>query len=220
LHEVNPMLGHRGCRLAVTYPELYEMQVEAIISSVIRLKKEGINCKPEIMIPLVSTVEEFTVLKEDLVETIHKLEQQAGEKVDYLVGTMIETPRACLIAGELAEHCDFFSFGTNDLTQLAYGFSRDDAGKFINVYTERNILKLDPFQTLDKDGVGRLIQIAVEQAKRVNSNIKIGVCGELGGDAKSIHQFNKLSIDYVSCSPFRVPGAIIATAQSQVEESE
>ncbi|MCH8646308.1 pyruvate, phosphate dikinase [Staphylococcus lugdunensis] len=220
LHEVNPMLGHRGCRLAVTYPELYEMQVESIISSVIRLKKEGINCKPEIMIPLVSTVEEFTVLKEDLVETIHKLEQQAGEKVDYLVGTMIETPRACLIAGELAEHCDFFSFGTNDLTQLAYGFSRDDAGKFINVYTERNILKLDPFQTLDKDGVGRLIQIAVEQAKRVNSNIKIGVCGELGGDTKSIHQFNKLSIDYVSCSPFRVPGAIIATAQSQVEESE
>ena len=136
------------------------------------------------------------------------------------MGTMIETPRACLISDELAKHCDFFSFGTNDLTQLSFGFSRDDAGKFINVYTERNILKLDPFQTLDKDGVGKLIEMAVKQAKKVNENIKIGVCGELGGDAKSIHYFNHLSIDYVSCSPFRIPGAILATAQSQVEESE
>lgn len=220
LNEVNPMLGHRGCRLAITYPELYEMQVEAIIESVLQLKKEGIECHPEIMIPLVSTVEEFITLKDRLAETITQLKNDAKTNVNYLIGTMIETPRACLIAQQLAQHCDFFSFGTNDLTQLTYGFSRDDAGKFINVYTESNILQIDPFQTLDKDGVGQLIQYAVEQAKQIKPEIKIGVCGELGGDAKSIHQFNQWSIDYVSCSSFRVPGAILATAQSQAEESE
>jgi len=220
LNEVNPMLGHRGCRLAITYPELYEMQVEAIIESVLQLKKEGIECHPEIMIPLVSTVEEFITLKDRLAETITQLKNDAKTNVNYLIGTMIETPRACLIAQQLAQHFDFFSFGTNDLTQLTYGFSRDDAGKFINVYTESNILQIDPFQTLDKDGVGQLIQYAVEQAKQIKPEIKIGVCGELGGDAKSIHQFNQWSIDYVSCSPFRVPGAILATAQSQAEESE
>ena len=220
LNEVNPMLGHRGCRLAITYPELYEMQVEAIIESVLQLKKEGIECHPEIMIPLVSTVEEFITLKDRLAETITQLKNDAKTNVNYLIGTMIETPRACLIAQQLAQHCDFFSFGTNDLTQLTYGFPRDDAGKFINVYTESNILQIDPFQTLDKDGVGQLIQYAVEQAKQIKPEIKIGVCGELGGDAKSIHQFNQWSIDYVSCSPFRVPGAILATAQSQAEESE
>lgn len=220
LNEVNPMLGHRGCRLAITYPELYEMQVEAIIESVLQLKKEGIECHPEIMIPLVSTVEEFITLKDRLAETITQLKNDAKTNVNYLIGTMIETPRACLIAQQLVQHCDFFSFGTNDLTQLTYGFSRDDAGKFINVYTESNILQIDPFQTLDKDGVGQLIQYAVEQAKQIKPEIKIGVCGELGGDAKSIHQFNQWSIDYVSCSPFRVPGAILATAQSQAEESE
>lgn len=220
LNEVNPMLGHRGCRLAITYPELYEMQVEAIIESVLQLKKEGIECHPEIMIPLVSTVEEFITLKDRLAETFTQLKNDAKTNVNYLIGTMTETPRACLIAQQLAQHCDFFSFGTNDLTQLTYGFSRDDAGKFINVYTESNILQIDPFQTLDKDGVGQLIQYAVEQAKQIKPEIKIGVCGELGGDAKSIHQFNQWSIDYVSCSPFRVPGAILATAQSQAEESE
>ena len=220
LNEVNPMLGHRGCRLAVTYPELYEMQVEAIIESVIKLQKEGVTCLPEIMIPLVSTVEEFTTLKERLVNTITHLEKESQQDIQYMIGTMIETPRACLIANDLAKHCDFFSFGTNDLTQLTFGFSRDDAGKFINVYTENNILQLDPFQTLDREGVGRLIQLAVEQAKNTNPEIKIGVCGELGGDAKSIRQFNQWGIDYVSCSPFRVPGAILATAQSQAEESE
>lgn len=220
LNEVNPMLGHRGCRLAVTYPELYEMQVEAIIESVLKLKQEGMNCCPEMMIPLVSTVEEFTTLKERLISKVTHLVNQSNTKVDYLIGTMIETPRACLIAQQLAKHCDFFSFGTNDLTQLTYGFSRDDAGKFINVYTDSNILQIDPFQTLDKEGVGQLIQFAVEQAKQVKPDIKIGVCGELGGDPQSIHQFNQWSIDYVSCSPFRVPGAIIATAQSQAEESE
>lgn len=220
LSEVNPMLGHRGCRLAVTYPELYEMQVEAIIESVLKLQQEGVTCQPEIMIPLVSSVEEFTTLKARLVNMITQLENDSHQRVEYLMGTMIETPRACFIANELAQHCDFFSFGTNDLTQLTFGFSRDDAGKFINVYTENNILQLDPFQTLDTQGVGQLIQLAVEQAKRTKPEIKIGVCGELGGDAKSIRQFNQWDIDYVSCSPFRVPGAILATAQSQAEESE
>ncbi|MDO5375751.1 MAG: pyruvate, phosphate dikinase [Staphylococcus rostri] len=217
LHETNPMLGHRGCRLAITYPELYVMQAEAIMGSVARLKAEGINCQPEIMIPLVSTVEEFKLLKVQIVECIDKLMEETGQSLTYLIGTMIETPRACMVAGALAEECDFFSFGTNDLTQLTYGFSRDDAGKFINEYVTNNILAVDPFQTIDKDGVGALIDIAVTQAKAAKPSIKIGVCGELGGDPKSIGYFNNLAIDYVSCSPFRVPGAILATAQSEVE---
>ena len=217
LHETNPMLGHRGCRLAITYPELYVMQAEAIMGSVARLKAEGINCKPEIMIPLVSTVEEFKLLKAQIVECVDKLAEETGQSLTYLIGTMIETPRACMVAGTLAEECDFFSFGTNDLTQLTYGFSRDDAGKFINEYVTNQILEVDPFQTIDKDGVGALIDIAVTQAKAAKPSIKIGVCGELGGDPKSIGYFNNLAIDYVSCSPFRVPGAILATAQSEAE---
>lgn len=217
LHEFNPMLGHRGCRLAITYPELYEMQTEAIITAVLNLKQKGIETKPEIMIPLVSTSQEFVILKEIVKNKAQEIMDAKGVQVDYLIGTMIETPRACLVAGELAEHSEFFSFGTNDLAQLTYGFSRDDAGKFINEYINREILSVDPFQTLDVEGMGQLIKIAVESAKSVNPSIKIGVCGELGGDPKSIHFFNGLDIDYVSCSPFRVPGAILATAQSQVE---
>lgn len=217
LHEFNPMLGHRGCRLAITYPELYEMQTEAIITAVLNLKQRGIETKPEIMIPLVSTSQEFIILKEIVKKKAQEIMDAKGVQVDYLIGTMIETPRACLVAGELAEHSEFFSFGTNDLAQLTYGFSRDDAGKFINEYINREILGVDPFQTLDVEGMGQLIRIAVESAKSANPSIKIGVCGELGGDPKSIHFFNDLDIDYVSCSPFRVPGAILATAQSQVE---
>ncbi|MDJ1156498.1 pyruvate, phosphate dikinase [Macrococcus caseolyticus] len=217
LHEFNPMLGHRGCRLAITYPELYEMQTEAIITAVLNLKQRGIETKPEIMIPLVSTSQEFIILKEIVKKKAQEIMDAKGVQVDYLIGTMIETPRACLVAGELAEHSEFFSFGTNDLAQLTYGFSRDDAGKFINEYINREILSVDPFQTLDVEGMGQLIRIAVESAKSANPSIKIGVCGELGGDPKSIHFFNGLDIDYVSCSPFRVPGAILATAQSQVE---
>ena len=150
-------------------------------------------------------------------EAIQRIETKTDQTLHFLMGTMIETPRACMIANELAEVCDFFSFGTNDLTQLTYGFSRDDAGKFINEYLNQQILEVDPFQTLDVNGVGALIKMAVEQAKQANESIKIGVCGELGGDPKSIHHFNKMAIDYVSCSPFRVPGAILATAQSVVE---
>ncbi len=217
LHETNPMLGHRGCRLAITYPELYVMQAEAIMNSVAQLQQEGIHCQPEIMIPLVSTVEEFKILQTQIVEAIQRIETTTDQTLHFLMGTMIETPRACMIANELAEVCDFFSFGTNDLTQLTYGFSRDDAGKFINEYLNQQILEVDPFQTLDVNGVGALIKMAVEQAKQVNESIKIGLCGELGGDPKSIHHFNKMAIDYVSCSPFRVPGAILATAQSVVE---
>lgn len=217
LHETNPMLGHRGCRLALTYPELYVMQVEALMSSVGRLQNEGIQCQPEIMIPLVSTVEELNVLKKQIVDTIDHLSDNMNQSLNYSIGTMIETPRACMVADQLAEVCDFFSFGTNDLTQLTYGFSRDDAGKFINNYLNDHILEADPFQTLDKDGVGRMIQTAVALAKRQNPSLKIGVCGELGGDPKSIHFFNTLPLDYVSCSPFRVPGAMLATAQSVVE---
>ena len=211
------MLGHRGCRLAITYPELYEMQTEAIITAVLNLKQRGIETKPEIMIPLVSTSQEFIILKEIVKKKAQEIMDAKGVQVDYLIGTMIETPRACLVAGELAEHSEFFSFGTNDLAQLTYGFSRDDAGKFINEYINREILSVDPFQTLDVEGMGQLIRIAVESAKSANPSIKIGVCGELGGDPESIHFFNGLDIDYVSCSPFRVPGAILATAQSQVE---
>ncbi|WP_427706045.1 pyruvate, phosphate dikinase [Staphylococcus parequorum] len=217
LNEVNPMLGHRGCRLAITYPELYVMQVEAIMESALRLKAQGIDCQPEIMIPLVSTVAEFTTLKTQITERIESLQQEAGESVNYLIGTMIETPRACLIAGDLAKECDFFSFGTNDLTQLTFGFSRDDAGKFIGAYSEQGILDIDPFQTLDVEGVGQLVKVATEQAKAANPTLKIGVCGELGGDHKSIQYFNNLDIDYVSCSPYRVPGALLSTAQSEVE---
>src|SRR5699024_961252 len=208
---------HRGCRLAITYPELYVMQVEAIMESALKLKSQGINCQPEIMVPLVSTVAEFTTLKAQIVERIDALQQEAGESVNYLLGTMIETPRACLTAGDLAKECDFFSFGTNDLTQLTFGFSRDDAGKFIGAYSEQGILEIDPFQTLDVEGVGQLVKAATEQAKSVNPTIKIGVCGELGGDHKSIQFFNNLDIDYVSCSPYRVPGALLSTAQSEVE---
>ncbi|MEK4560767.1 pyruvate, phosphate dikinase [Staphylococcus sp. FSL K6-3157] len=217
LNEVNPMLGHRGCRLAITYPELYVMQVEAIMESALRLKAQGIDCQPEIMIPLVSTVAEFTTLKTQITERIEVLQQEAGESVNYLIGTMIETPRACLIAGDLAKECDFFSFGTNDLTQLTFGFSRDDAGKFIGAYSEQGIIDIDPFQTLDAEGVGQLVKVATEQAKAANPTLKIGVCGELGGDHKSIQYFNNLDIDYVSCSPYRVPGALLSTAQSEVE---
>ncbi|RAA71308.1 pyruvate, phosphate dikinase, partial [Burkholderia multivorans] len=208
---------HRGCRLAVTYPELAEMQTEAIIGSVLKLKNEGIESQPEIMIPLVSTVEEFKTLKDTIQATAESMLAKDNTSIDYLIGTMIETPRACLIAGQLAKESEFFSFGTNDLTQLTFGFSRDDAGKFISEYINRGLLEVDPFQTLDVDGVGQLIKTAVEQAKAANPNIKIGVCGELGGDPKSIHYFNNLAIDYVSCSPFRVPGAMLAAAQSQAE---
>lgn len=217
LQEVNPMLGHRGCRLAITYPELYEMQTEAMIRSLIKLKEEGINCNLEIMVPLIVTVEEYKTLRDKIRTRAESLEKEAGVKVNYTIGVMIETPRACLTADEIVKEADFFSFGTNDLTQLTFGFSRDDAGKFIGEYVDRDLMETDPFQSIDKNGVGELVKIAVEKARAYNPNFKIGVCGELGGDPRSIEFFNELDMTYVSCSPYRVPGAMLAAAQSVVK---
>ena len=217
LNEVNPMLGHRGCRLAISYPELYLMQVEAIMRSAAKLNKKGINVKPEIMIPLVGMVEELEQLTKKIKIHIEKLFEELNTNVEYEIGTMVELPRACLVADELAETADFFSFGTNDLTQMTYGFSRDDAGKFINQYKSDQILEDDPFQTVDKDGVGRLIETAVKLGRSTKEQMDIGVCGELGGDPKSIEFFHEVGLDYVSCSPFRVPIAQLAAAQSTIK---
>lgn len=217
LNEVNPMLGHRGCRLAISYPELYLMQVEAIMRSAAKLNKKGINVKPEIMIPLVGMVEELEQLTKKIKIHIEKLLEELNTNVEYEIGTMVELPRACLVADELAETADFFSFGTNDLTQMTYGFSRDDAGKFINQYKSDQILEDDPFQTVDKDGVGRLIETAVKLGRSTKEQMDIGVCGELGGDPKSIEFFHEVGLDYVSCSPFRVPIAQLAAAQSTIK---
>ncbi|MGF2055185.1 pyruvate, phosphate dikinase [Vagococcus fluvialis] len=218
LHEVNPMLGHRGCRLAMTYPELYLMQAEAIIRSAISMKEEkNIDVNPEIMIPLVGMKGELTVLKEKITSHIESILQEEKATISYTLGTMIELPRACLIADELVKDADFFSFGTNDLTQMTYGFSRDDAAKYINQYVADGILPVDPFQTIDVDGVGELITVAVKKARTIKPKMKIGVCGELGGDPESILFFDKLGLDYVSCSPYRVPVAYIAAAQSAIQ---
>ena len=217
LNEVNPMLGHRGCRLAISYPELYLMQVEAIMRSAAKLNKKGISVKPEIMIPLVGMVEELEQLTKKIKIHIEKLLEELNTNVEYEIGTMVELPRACLVADELAETADFFSFGTNDLTQMTYGFSRDDAGKFINQYKSDQILEDDPFQTVDKEGVGRLIETAVKLGRSTKEQMDIGVCGELGGDPKSIEFFHEVGLDYVSCSPFRVPIAQLAAAQSTIK---
>ncbi len=218
LHEINPMLGHRGCRLAITYPELYLMQAEAIIRSAISLQREmKLDVNPEIMIPLVGMTGELTILKEKINQHIQHILEEEKATIAYTLGTMIELPRACLIADELVKDADFFSFGTNDLTQMTYGFSRDDAAKYINQYITDGILPVDPFQTIDEEGVGELIRIAVKKARTIKPKMKIGVCGELGGDPESIAFFDKLGLDYVSCSPYRVPVAYIAAAQSAIQ---
>lgn len=217
LNETNPMLGHRGCRLAITYPELYLMQAEAIMRSAAKLHKKGVKVRPEIMIPLVGMHAELEVLTDKIKTHISELLEELDVEIDYEVGTMVELPRACLIADELAASTDFFSFGTNDLTQMTYGFSRDDAGKFINDYISNDVLESDPFQTLDVDGVGRLVETGVKLGRSTKPEIKIGVCGELGGDPKSIEFFHKVGLDYVSCSPFRIPIAQIAAAQSTIK---
>jgi len=216
LHEFNPMLGHRGCRLAVSFPEITVMQTKAIIQAALEVAKEGIKVKPEIMIPLISTVEEFTYLKDYVQNTADALIKEAGVKLDYLVGTMIETPRAALVADQVAKHADFFSYGTNDLTQMTYGFSRDDSGKFLAEYEKIKIIKHDPFQSIDQEGVGQLVEIATERGKGANKDLIIGICGEHGGDPASVEFFHNAGLDYVSCSPFRVPAAIIAAAQAKI----
>ena len=216
LHELNPMLGHRGCRLGVAYPEITEMQARAIFKATAELTKEGVSVFPEIMIPLVGTVTEYTD-QEAIVRSVAKdVLAETGVEFDFLVGTMIELPRACLTADEIAEHAEFFSFGTNDLTQTTYGFSRDDIGSFLPDYLERKILPGDPFQSLDVNGVGKLVSMAVELGRDVNPQLKIGICGEHGGDPASIHFCKETGLDYVSCSPYRVPIARLAAAQASL----
>ena len=217
LKESNPMLGHRGCRLGIVYPEITRMQARAIFEAACELALKGFNPRPEIMIPLIGSVEEF-VLQEEIVRSIAlEVQESLGVKVDYLVGTMIEIPRAALTAGRIAEKAEFFSFGTNDLTQTVFGLSRDDSPKFMNEYLEKEIWPADPFQKLDIEGVGELIRIAVEKGRKRKNDLKIGICGEHGGDPSSVLFFSEAGFDYVSCSPFRVPIAILAAAQSALK---
>ena len=219
LHEFNPMLGHRGCRLAVTYPEIAEMQAEAIIRAAIKVRAEkGYDIIPEIMIPLVGMKAELADVKATVVKTVDKVMEEEGVKFDYMVGTMIEIPRAALTADEIAEEAEFFSFGTNDLTQMTFGFSRDDTGKIIKEYRDKGIFEDDPFQSIDQTGVGKLVKMAVELGKQTRPNIKLGICGEHGGDPKSIAFCNAVGLQYVSCSPFRVPIARLAAAQAAINQ--
>lgn len=220
LKEFNPMLGHRGCRLAVTYPEIYNMQVEAIARAAIDVSKElGIELHPEIMIPLVGHVREMNFVKEQILKTLQDVFNETGENINCKVGTMIEVPRAALIADEIAKHAEFFSFGTNDLTQMTMGFSRDDAGKFIPAYVQQGIFEKDPFSTLDKVGVGQLVDRGTKLGRQTNPHLKVGICGEHGGDPSSIAFFHEVGLDYVSCSPFRVPIARISAAQAAIRQS-
>jgi len=218
LHEFNPMLGHRGCRLGNTYPEITEMQARAIIEAACDLKAKGFNPKPEIMVPLIGTMEEFK-MQEDIIRGVAAaVFAEKGVEVDYLVGTMIEIPRACLTADKIAEHAEFFSFGTNDLTQMGFGYSRDDAGKFLPIYIEKGILKHDPFQVLDQEGIGQLVQMGCDKGRAARPDIKIGICGEHGGEPSSVEFCHRVGMEYVSCSPFRVPIARLAAAQAAIRE--
>ncbi len=218
LHELNPMLGHRGCRLGIVYPEITRMQTRAIIEAACELAKKGKKVVPEIMIPLVGIQKEFQNQKDLIKKTAEEVMEKKGVRVEYLVGTMIELPRAAIIADEIAKDAEFFSFGTNDLTQTTFGFSRDDAGKFIGYYTENNILEKDPFQTLDQEGVGELVKMGVQKGRKTRANLKVGICGEHGGDPASVEFCYKTGLNYVSCSPFRVPIARIAAAHAKLNE--
>jgi pyruvate,orthophosphate dikinase len=222
LHEANPMLGHRGCRLAVTYPEILEMQVTAIVEAAIACKLKNIDAKPEIMIPLVGTAAELKVLRKLAEVTIAKVkkDKEFKGKLEITVGTMIEIPRAALTADEVAQHADFFSFGTNDLTQMTFGFSRDDINSFLPDYLEQEILEKDPFQSLDANGVGQLVDMAVRKGRGVTQKLKCGICGEHGGDPASIAFCDSVGLDYVSCSPFRVPIARLAAAQAVLKNGK
>ena len=216
LKEFNPMMGHRGCRLAITYPEIAKMQTRAVIEAAINVKKDGVDVHPEIMIPLVGIVKELQFVKKIVVETAKEVMDKAGVEVDYKVGTMIEIPRAALLADEVAEEAEFFSFGTNDLTQMTFGFSRDDASKFLNDYYQKGILDQDPFATVDQNGVGKLIDMAAKLGRKTRPDIELGICGEHGGDPNTIDFCHRTGLNYVSCSPFRVPGARLAAAQAAI----
>jgi len=212
------MLGHRGCRLGITYPEVYEMQARAIFEAAAKCAASKIDVQPEIMIPLVGTVREFS----DLAARIRRIGDAVAAKtrvpVRYMVGTMIEVPRACLVSAAIAKEAEFFSFGTNDLTQMTYGFSRDDIGKFLPDYLEARILPVDPFQSIDADGVGRLVRLSVEEGRGARRDLKVGICGEHGGDPASVDFFHRSGLDYVSCSPYRVPVARLAAAHASLRE--
>ncbi|MGN0643051.1 MAG: putative PEP-binding protein, partial [Huintestinicola sp.] len=222
LHEFNPMMGHRGCRLAVTYPEIAKMQTKAVIKAAINVKKAhpDWNVKPEIMIPLVGEVKELKFVKDIVVKTADAEIAAAASDLTYEVGTMIEIPRAALTADDIAKEADFFCFGTNDLTQMTFGFSRDDAGKFLGAYYDTKIFENDPFAKLDQTGVGKLMEMAIKLGKPVNPKLHIGICGEHGGDPTSVEFCHKIGLDYVSCSPFRVPIARLAAAQAAINEAK
>ncbi|MFA5785216.1 MAG: putative PEP-binding protein, partial [Phycisphaerae bacterium] len=219
LHEFNPMLGHRGCRLAVTYPAIYRMQTRAIIEAALNVRKSGKTVLPEIMIPLVGALEELKYVKNEVVDEIEQVFKKRKSKIKYMIGTMIEVPRAALTADEIATEAEFFSFGTNDLTQMAMGFSRDDAGKFLGEYVEKGIYAADPFQKLDQDGVGKLVQMGTTLGRKTSKTLKVGICGEHGGEPSSIDFCHRTGLNYVSCSPFRVPIARLAAAQAVVNNS-
>lgn len=220
LHEMNPMLGHRGCRLSISYPEILDMQVRAIFEAAVELTKKGYKVKPEVMVPLVGTLNEIKVLKEQIVGIASEIIKNGKKKFSYKVGTMIEVPRACVIADDIAKEAEFFSFGTNDLTQMTFGFSRDDAGKFLPDYIEKGILEKDPFATLDREGVGQLVKMGVEKGRKTRADLKIGICGEHGGDPSSVEFCHMLGLDYVSCSPYRVPVARLAAARAAIGETD
>ncbi len=220
LHEVNPMLGHRGCRLGNTYPEVTEMQARAIIEAALNLKKKGIKAIPEIMIPLTGTYAEMKMQETIVRDTIAKVFEEFGDTIDHLVGTMIEIPRATLVADKIAESAEFFSFGTNDLTQMTFGYSRDDIGSFLPIYLEKGLLKHDPFQVLDQEGVGQLVKLGIERGRSTRPKLKIGICGEHGGEPSSVEFCHTVGMDYVSCSPFRVPIARLAAAQAVAREKQ
>jgi len=220
LEEFNPMLGHRGSRLGISYPEIYRAQARAILEATKQLRAEGVNAIPEIMLPLIGERKEFEMLAAEIREVAKEVAANGKTKLHYTIGTMIEVPRACIEADQIGAVADFFSFGTNDLTQMTYGLSRDDSSKFLNDYLARGIYKKDPFQELDATGVGGLMKIGIERGRKAKKNLKIGICGEHGGDPASVKLCHRLGLDYVSCSPFRLPVAKLAAAQAAIEASQ
>ena len=218
LHEFNPMMGHRGCRLAVTYPEIAKMQTRALMEAAIEVKEEdGYDITPEIMIPLVGEKKELKFVKDIVIETAEQVKKEKKSDINYHIGTMIEIPRAALNADEIATEAEFFSFGTNDLTQMTFGFSRDDAGKFLDAYYQNKIYEFDPFAKLDQNGVGKLVEMAAKLGRQTRPDIHLGICGEHGGEPSSIEFCDRVGLDYVSCSPYRVPIARLAAAQAAIK---
>jgi pyruvate,orthophosphate dikinase len=220
LSEFNPMLGFRGCRLGTAYPEITEMQARAILEAAVNVAKKGVKVKPEIMIPLVGHVNELKIQAGIVRKVAKEVFKEKGKKVGYLVGTMIELPRAALTANEIAEVAEFFSFGTNDLTQTTFGLSRDDSGKFLPLYVEKEILPRDPFESIDINGVGQLVEIGTKRGRKVSPKLKVGICGEHGGEPESVEFCHRVGLNYVSCSPFRVPIARLAAARAALRENK